>query len=125
VRLTITGVPVGLTLDTPTTAVGDLLPTDGGTFVSTGAPVVLNYTVATSSGGFAAATLPLVLTITGGGPTLPPLGTTANIQAAAQVLPITATDTVIPRLVANSYGPTTAATLGDCRARPKGLLVSE
>jgi hypothetical protein len=42
------------------------------------------------------------------------VGATINVQALIQVIPITNTDTIVPRFVANGIGPTKVATISDC-----------
>jgi hypothetical protein len=121
-QLTFGNIPLGVTLTAPSTVVGNYLPTDGGAIDSTGSPITLHYTVATSSNGSSFAQLPFSLAVTGGGSTLDPVGSPVSIEVTAKVGPVTADNSVIVRFADNQYGPVTVATISDCRPSLSRLI---
>jgi len=128
---TIGGVPAGLTLAFTTnsqpTAGGSLAfgaPTPSSSVDQTiaGAPQSFSFPVTAEDGSLVERmtfqfSLKPTTTSTTNPLAVAAIGSPAAITAIVQVTPITTTDTIIPRFVANQVGPQTVATITDCTTR--------
>jgi hypothetical protein len=137
VRVSLAGVPAGVTVTAPAAQVGTL-PDDvtataltltlSGTSSAVvdqtvaGAPITFDYlTTASDTSQVERVLLTFFFKATTTSSTnpiaLPSLGGSVNVQATVSVQPVTSTDSTIVRFVANGIGPTTVATVSDCNTR--------
>jgi len=126
-RIILLNVPAGLTV-TPqalgagsTVTLGLTIP-GGQDQITAGAAMTFDYPVTASDlAALERAHIPFKIkptsTSTNATLALASIGSPVNVQATVSITPISATETIIPRFVANQIGPTTVASIADCNTR--------